>query len=207
MYIEEEPKVAAIGAHLDISKPTGSMVIDIGGGTTDVAILSLGEIVTSTSLKVAGDRIDQDLIKYVKDTYKLLIGDRTAEMIKMNIATAWLDDVAELETQVMSVSGRDLVTGLPNTIQLRADETEKAIHESLQDIVRACRTVLEQTPPELSADIVTRGIVLTGGGALLHGLDKLIMHELSIPVYVAENALTCVAEGTGIMLENLDLVG
>ncbi len=128
-------------------------------------------------------------------------------MIKMNIATAWLDDVAELETQVMSVSGRDLVTGLPNTIQLRADETEKAIHESLQDIVRACRTVLEQTPPELSADIVTRGIVLTGGGALLHGLDKLIMHELSIPVYVAENALTCVAEGTGIMLENLDLVG
>ncbi len=207
VYIEEEPKVAAIGAHLDISKPTGSMVLDIGGGTTDVAILSLGEIVTSTSLKVAGDRIDQDLIKYVKDTYKLLIGDRTAEMIKMNIATAWLDDVAELETQVMSVSGRDLVTGLPNTIQLRADETEKAIHESLQDIVRACRTVLEQTPPELSADIVTRGIVLTGGGALLHGLDKLIMHELSIPVYVAENALTCVAEGTGIMLENLDLVG
>ena len=207
VYIEEEPKVAAIGAHLDISKPTGSMVIDIGGGTTAVAILSLGEIVTSTSLKVAGDRIDQDLIKYVKDTYKLLIGDRTAEMIKMNIATAWLDDVAELETQVMSVSGRDLVTGLPNTIQLRADETEKAIHESLQDIVRACRTVLEQTPPELSADIVTRGIVLTGGGALLHGLDKLIMHELSIPVYVAENALTCVAEGTGIMLENLDLVG
>lgn len=207
VYIEEEPKVAAIGAHLDISKPTGSMVLDIGGGTTDVAILSLGEIVTSTSLKVAGDRIDQDLIKYVKDTYKLLIGDRTAEMIKMNIATAWLEDVAELETQVMSVSGRDLVTGLPNTIQLRADETEKAIHESLQDIVRACRTVLEQTPPELSADIVTRGIVLTGGGALLHGLDKLIMHELSIPVYVAENALTCVAEGTGIMLENLDLVG
>ncbi|NLL74204.1 MAG: rod shape-determining protein [Erysipelothrix sp.] len=207
VYIEEEPKVAAIGAHLDISKPTGSMVLDIGGGTTDVAILSLGEIVTSTSLKVAGDRIDQDLIKHVKDTYKLLIGDRTAEMIKMNIATAWLDDVAELETQVMSVSGRDLVTGLPNTIQLRADETEKAIHESLQDIVRACRTVLEQTPPELSADIVTRGIVLTGGGALLHGLDKLIMHELSIPVYVAENALTCVAEGTGIMLENLDLVG
>lgn len=207
VYIEEEPKVAAIGAHLDISKPTGSMVLDIGGGTTDVAILSLGEIVTSTSLKVAGDRIDQDLIKYVKDTYKLLIGDRTAEMIKMNIATAWIEDVAELETQVMSVSGRDLVTGLPNTIQLRADETEKAIHESLQDIVRACRTVLEQTPPELSADIVTRGIVLTGGGALLHGLDKLIMHELSIPVYVAENALTCVAEGTGIMLENLDLVG
>ncbi len=206
VYIEEEPKVAAIGAHLDISKPTGSMVLDIGGGTTDVAILSLGEIVTSTSLKVAGDRIDQDLIKHVKDTYKLLIGDRTAEMIKMNIATAWIDDVHELETQVMSVSGRDLVTGLPNTIQLRADETEKAIHESLQEIVRACRTVLEQTPPELSADIVTRGIVLTGGGALLHGLDKLIMHELSIPVYVAENALTCVAEGTGIMLENLDLV-
>ncbi|NLC34420.1 MAG: rod shape-determining protein MreB, partial [Erysipelothrix sp.] len=207
VYIEEEPKVAAVGANLDISKPTGSMVLDIGGGTTDVAILSLGEIVTSTSLKVAGDKLDQDLIKFVKDHYKLLIGDRTAEVIKTNIGTAWLDGVHELEQQTIAVSGRDLITGLPNTVTLKADETAGAMAESLQDIVRACRTVLEQTPPELSADIETRGIVLTGGGALLHGLDKLISHELNIPVYVAENALSCVAEGTGIMLENLDLVG
>lgn len=207
VFIEEEPKVAAIGAHLDISKPTGSMVLDIGGGTTDVAILSLGDIVTSTSLKIAGDRLDSDIIKYVKDTYKLLIGDRSAEEIKKHIGVAHRDSIVNMETPTMSVSGRDLVTGLPNTIQLQAEETVVAMQESLQEIIRACRTVLEQTPPELSADIVTRGIVLTGGGALLLGLDTLISNELNIPVYVAENALTCVAEGTGIMLENLDLVG
>ena len=203
VYIEEEPKVAAIGAGLDIAKPTGNMVLDIGGGTTDVAILSLGEIVTSYSLKIAGDRMDKDIIKYVKETYKLLIGDRTAEEVKKRIATAWRGS----RKDSMEVSGRDLVTGLPHTITMTSDETETAIHESLQDIVRACRTVLEQTPPELSADIVTRGIVLTGGGALLHGMDQLLMNELGIPVYVAENALKCVAEGTGIMLENLHLVG
>ena len=203
VYIEEEPKVAAIGAGLDIAKPTGNMVLDIGGGTTDVAILSLGEIVTSSSLKIAGDRMDKDIIKYVKETYKLLIGDRTAEEMKKRIATAWRGS----RKDSMVVSGRDLVTGLPHTITMTSDETETAIHESLQDIVRACRTVLEQTPPELSADIVTRGIVLTGGGALLHGMDQLLMNELGIPVYVAENALKCVAEGTGIMLENLHLVG
>ncbi len=203
VYIEEEPKVAAIGAGLDIAKPTGNMVLDIGGGTTDVAILSLGEIVTSSSLKIAGDRMNKDIIKYVKETYKLLIGDRTAEEMKKRIATAWRGS----RKDSMEVSGRDLVTGLPHTITMTSDETETAIHESLQDIVRACRTVLEQTPPELSADIVTRGIVLTGGGALLHGMDQLLMNELGIPVYVAENALKCVAEGTGIMLENLHLVG
>ena len=203
VYIEEEPKVAAIGAGLDIAKPTGNMVLDIGGGTTDVAILSLGEIVTSSSLKIAGDRMDKDIIKYVKETYKLLIGDRTAEEMKKRIATAWRGS----RKDSMEVSGRDLVTGLPHTITMTSDETETASHESLQDIVRACRTVLEQTPPELSADIVTRGIVLTGGGALLHGMDQLLMNELGIPVYVAENALKCVAEGTGIMLENLHLVG
>ena len=203
VYIEEEPKVAAIGAGLDIAKPTGNMVLDIGGGTTDVAILSLGEIVTSSSLKIAGNRMDKDIIKYVKETYKLLIGDRTAEEMKKRIATAWRGS----RKDSMEVSGRDMVTGLPHTITMTSDDTETAIHESLQDIVRACRTVLEQTPPELSADIVTRGIVLTGGGALLHGMDQLLMNELGIPVYVAENALKCVAEGTGIMLENLHLVG
>ena len=199
VYIEEEPKVAAIGAGLDISKPNGNMVLDIGGGTTDVAILSLGEIVTSSSLKIAGDRMDKDIIKYVKETYKLLIGDRTAEELKKKIGTAWRGS----RKDSLEVSGRDLVTGLPHTITMTSDETEIAMHESLQDIVRACRTVLEQTPPELSADIVTRGVVLTGGGALLRGIDELLMNELNIPVYVAENALTCVAEGTGIMLENL----
>lgn len=203
VYIEEEPKVAAIGAGLDISKPNGNMVLDIGGGTTDVAILSLGEIVTSSSLKIAGDRMDKDIIKYVKETYKLLIGDRTAEELKKKIGTAWRGS----RKDSLEVSGRDLVTGLPHTITMTSDETEIAMHESLQDIVRACRTVLEQTPPELSADIVTRGVVLTGGGALLYGMDQLLMNELSIPVYVAENALKCVAEGTGIMLENLHIVG
>lgn len=203
VYIEEEPKVAAIGAGLDISKPNGNMVLDIGGGTTDVAILSLGEIVTSSSLKIAGDRMDKDIIKYVKETYKLLIGDRTAEELKKKIGTAWRGS----RKDSLEVSGRDLVTGLPHTITMTSDETEIAMHESLQDIVRACRTVLEQTPPELSADIVTRGVVLTGGGALLYGMDQLLMNELNIPVYVAENALKCVAEGTGIMLENLHIVG
>jgi len=203
VYIEEEPKVAAIGAGLDISKPNGNMVLDIGGGTTDVAILSLGEIVTSSSLKIAGDRMDKDIIKYVKETYKLLIGDRTAEELKKKIGTAWRGS----RKDSLEVSGRDLVTGSPHTITMTSDETDIAMHESLQDIVRACRTVLEQTPPELSADIVTRGVVLTGGGALLHGMDQLLMNELNIPVYVAENALKCVAEGTGIMLENLHIVG
>ena len=202
VYIEEEPKVAAIGAGLDIAKPTGSMVLDIGGGTTDVAILSLGEIVTSTSLKIAGDKLDRDLIKYVKESYKLLIGDRTAEEIKKRIGTAWRGS----RSDSMDVSGRDLVTGLPHTITLNSEETELAMRESLQDVVWACRTVLEQTPPELSADIVSRGVVLTGGGALLQGIDQLLINELNVPVYVAENALSCVAEGTGVMLENLHLV-
>ena len=202
VYIEEEPKVAAIGAGFDIAKPTGSMVLDIGGGTTDVAILSLGEIVTSTSLKIAGDKLDRDLIKYVKESYKLLIGDRTAEEIKKRIGTAWRGS----RSDSMDVSGRDLVTGLPHTITLNSEETELAMRESLQDVVRACRTVLEQTPPELSADIVSRGVVLTGGGALLQGIDQLLINELNVPVYVAENALSCVAEGTGVMLENLHLV-
>ena len=200
--IIEEPIAAAIGAGVDITKPGGNMIVDIGGGTTDVAILSLGEIVTSTSLKIAGDKLDRDLIKYVKESYKLLIGDRTAEEIKKRIGTAWRGS----RSDSMDVSGRDLVTGLPHTITLNSEETELAMRESLQDVVRACRTVLEQTPPELSADIVSRGVVLTGGGALLQGIDQLLINELNVPVYVAENALSCVAEGTGVMLENLHLV-
>lgn len=203
VFIEEEPKVAAVGAGLDISKPSGNMVLDIGGGTTDVAVLSLGEIVTSTSLKIAGDTFDRDIIKYVKDEKKLLIGDRTAEELKKNIGTAWKG----FKTETMEVSGRDLVTGLPTSILVSSAELELAMRDSLQNVVSACRTVLEKTPPELASDIVTRGIVLTGGGARLNGLDELLRNELHIPVYVAENALTCVAEGTGILLENLHIVG
>lgn len=198
VFIEEEPKVAAVGAGLDISKPSGNMVIDIGGGTTDIAVLSLGDIVTSTSLNVAGDTLDAEIIKYVKDKYKLLIGDRTAEEIKKTIGCAYKGD----EKQVMEVRGRNLVTGLPDTIELNAKETEIAFSECCQSILHATKHVLEQTPPELSADIVNRGIFLTGGGALLHNLDKFLQEGLSVPVFVAENALDCVAEGCGIMLEN-----
>ncbi|WP_249028909.1 rod shape-determining protein [Tannockella kyphosi] len=199
VYIEEEPKVAAIGAGLDISKPTGNMVIDIGGGTTDIAVLSLGDIVTSSSLKIAGDVMDEELIKFIKDKYKLLIGDRTAERVKMEIGCAlkgFIDSSIE-------VRGRDLVTGLPHTITLSSDETELALRESCQTIVREVKRVLEQTPPELSADIVERGVFITGGGALLKGLDKLIEQEINVPVFIAEDPLNCVANGTGIMLENL----
>lgn len=198
VFIEEEPKVAAIGAGLDISKPSGNMVVDIGGGTTDVAVLSLGDIVSSTSLKIAGDRMDTELIKFVKDKYKLLIGDRTAEEIKMNIGTAYADET----NKTMDVRGRDLVTGLPHTITLSSKETEEALHECCETILRATKQVLEQTPPELSADIVNKGVFLTGGGALLHNLDKYLEEGLGVPVFVAENALDCVAEGCGIMLEN-----
>ena len=180
VYLEEEPKVAAIGACMDISKPSGNMVIDIGGGTTDIAILSLGGIVTSSSIKVAGNVFDSDIIKYIKDKYKLLIGDRTAEEIKVTVGTAFPGALNEK----MEVRGRDLVTGLPHTITICSDEIEEALRESLYIIVNTAKQVLEQTPPELSADIIDKGIVLTGG----------------------ESPLTCVAEGTGILLSNLHLL-
>ena len=202
VYIEEEPKVAAVGAGLDIGRPSGCMVLDIGGGTTDVAVISLGEIITSSSLKVAGDAMDREIIKFCKEEKKLLIGDRTAEEVKKKIGTAWKGST----TEVMEVSGRDLVSGLPISIELNSAEIQGCLSERLAEIVHACRTVLENTPPELAADIVTRGMVLTGGGALLHGLDELLRDELHIPVFVADNALRCVAEGTGILLENLHLV-
>lgn len=202
VFIEEEPKVAAVGAGLDIGKPSGCMILDIGGGTTDVAVISLGSIVTSTSLKIAGDTLDRDIIKYVKEEKKLLIGERTAEDIKQRIGTAYKGALNE----TMEVSGRDLISGLPTTITLSSDEIQGSMAESLQQIVVACKTVLEQTLPELAADIVTRGIVLTGGGALLHGIDQLLKDELHIPVFVADNALRCVAEGTGILLENIHML-
>lgn len=198
VYIEEEPKVAAIGAGLDISKPSGNMVIDIGGGTTDVAVLSLGDIVTSQSLKIAGDKMDQEIIKYVKDKYKLLIGDATAEKVKKQIGCAFQPN----EETVMDVRGRDLVTGLPKTIQMNEAETVSALGEVCETILIAAKQVLEQTPPELSADIVNKGIFLTGGGALLKNLDKFLEQGLKVPVFVADTPLDCVAEGCGVMLEN-----
>lgn len=201
VYIEEEPKAAAIGAGLDISAPSGSMVVDIGGGTTDIAVLSLGGIVSSASIKIAGNTLDKDITKYIKDKYKLLIGERTAEEIKIKIGTVFED-----KNTKMSVRGRNLVTGLPHTTQITSSEIKEALLDSVYQIVRTVKNVLEQTPPELSADIIEKGIVLTGGGALLNGLDKLLEKELKVNVKVAENPLSCVAEGTGILLSNLYLI-
>ena len=202
IFLEEEPKVAAVGAGMDISKPSGNMVIDIGGGTTDIAILSLGGIVTSASIKVAGNKFDSDILKYIKDKYKLLIGDRTSEEIKKTIGTVFPGN----KTEKMEVRGRDLVTGLPHTIKIDSEEIEEALRESIYVIVNTAKSVLEQTPPELAADIIDKGVVITGGGALIDGIDRLLTHELKVPVFVAENPLTCVAEGTGILLDNLHLL-
>ena len=202
VYIEEEPKVAATGAGLNISAPSGSMVIDIGGGTTDIAVLSLGGIVTSSSIKIAGNTFDSDIIKYIKEKYKLLIGDRTAEDIKLTIGTVYKGD----KNNKMEVRGRNLTTGLPSTITITAPEIEESLKESVNIIVETTKKVLEETPPELSADIINKGIVLTGGGALINGLDELLQKELDVPVYIAESPLTCVAEGTGVLLNNLYLI-
>ncbi len=202
VFLEEEPKIAAIGAGLDISKPSGNMVIDIGGGTTDIAILSLGDIVTSESIKIAGNTFDNDIIKYIKEKYKLLIGDRTAEEIKLEIGSVYPED----KNEKMDVKGRDLVTGLPHTITICSEEVEEALRESVYTIIHAAKNVLEQTPPELAADIIDKGIVITGGGALIHGFEELLSHELKVPVFIAETPLTCVVEGTGILLENIHLL-
>ncbi len=202
VYLEEEPKAAAIGVGLDISKPNGNMVIDIGGGTTDIAVLSLGGIVVSRSLKVAGNVFDNDIKGYIKNKYRLLIGDKTAQMIKHEIGSVYdsSDDV-ELE-----VRGRDLDTGLPSIVTINSAEIEEALFEDISKIVVATKAVLEDTPPELSADIIENGAILTGGGSLIGGLKELLEHELKIPIYLAESPLTSVAEGTGVMLDNLYLL-
>jgi rod shape-determining protein MreB and related proteins len=202
VFIEEEPKVAAIGAGMDIAKPSGNMVIDIGGGTTDIAILSLGGIVNSASIKVAGNTFDNDIMKYIKDKYKLLIGERTAEDIKINIGTVFSGNKKEK----MEVRGRDLVTGLPHSINITSEEVQESLKDSAYEIIKVVKTVLEQTPPELAADIIDKGIVITGGGSMIDGFEKLLAHELKVPVFMAESPLTCVAEGTGILLENLHLI-
>ncbi len=202
VFLEEEPKVAAVGAGMDISKPSGNMVIDIGGGTTDIAILSLGGIVNSSSIRIAGNAFDLDIVKYIKDKYKLLIGERTAEDIKKTIGTVFPGSRKEK----MEVRGRDLVTGLPHTITLNSDEVEEALRESVYTIIHCAKGILEQTPPELSADIIDKGIVLTGGGAMVDGFSNLLSQELKVPVFIAESPLTCVAEGTGILLDNLYMI-
>jgi rod shape-determining protein MreB len=194
----EEPKAAAIGAGLNIFEPSGSMVVDIGGGTTDIAVLSLGDVVTSASLRVAGDKLDDAIVKYIKKHHNLLIGERTAEELKKELATVYPNS----RTGQQDVRGRDMVTGLPKTVTVHAEEMREALKEPIEAIIAATKQVLERTPPELAADIFDKGVVLTGGGALVDGLDKLMMQELQIPVHVADNPMQCVVIGTGMMLEN-----
>ena len=202
VFLEEEPKAAAIGAGMDIFQPSGNMVVDIGGGTTDVAVLSMGDIVTASSIKVAGDKFDSEIMKYIKNKYKLLIGERTSEEIKIRIGTVYSNGRRE----ALDIRGRDMVTGLPQTVSIRSEEVREALWDSVTSIVQAAKSVLERTPPELSADIIDRGVILTGGGALLDGLDALMSEELKVPVLVAEDPMHCVVKGTGIMLDNLDKV-
>lgn len=197
VYTIEEPFAAAIGSNLPVWEPTGSMIVDIGGGTTEVAIISLGGIVTSQSIRVAGDDMDEAIIQYVKRKYNLMIGERTAEQLKIEIGTA--DQGSESET--LEIRGRDLVTGLPNTVAISSSEIAEALRDTVQAIIDAVKVTLEKAPPELSADVMDRGIVIAGGGALLRDLDKVLSRETGIPVIVAENALECVAIGTGKYLE------
>jgi rod shape-determining protein MreB len=197
----EEPFAAAIGADLPVWEPTGSMVVDIGGGTTEVAVISLGGIVTSRSIRIAGDEMDESVIQYIKRLYNLMIGERTAEQLKMEIGSAMpLDKLESIE-----IRGRDLVTGLPKTLAITSDEVAEALSDTVNAIVDAVKVTLEKCPPELSADIMDRGIVLTGGGALLRNLDKMLARETGMPVIVAENPLDCVAIGTGRALDNIHL--
>jgi len=198
VYIEEEPKVAAIGAGMDISKPTANMVLDIGGGTTDIAILSLNGIVASDSIRYAGNAMDQDIIKYIREKYKLLIGEKTAEDIKINFANVYKPK----KTEKLEIKGRNLLTGLPTSIEITQVETKDALEESVTKIIKSCKNVLEQTPPELSADIVEKGLILTGGTSQLTGLVERLEEALTIPVLMAETPMTCVAEGCGILLDN-----
>lgn len=199
-YLIEEPLAAALGAGLEISEPCGSMVVDIGGGTTDVAVLSLGGIVISESLRVGGDKFDEALIRYVKREYNIMIGERTAEEIKVRAGTAFSSG----RNESMEIRGRDLLSGLPKTVRITSGETWEALSEPVSLIVQRVKSVLEITPPELAADIMDRGIVMTGGGSLLHGLDRLIKEETGIPTYLAEDPLSCVALGTGKALDSLE---
>lgn len=199
VYIEEEPKVAAIGAGMDISKPEANMIIDIGGGTTDIAILSLNGIVESMSIKTAGNSFDEDIIKYIRNKYKLLIGEKTAEDIKIEFANVYKPD----KRKKYEIKGKNLVTGLPVAQNITQEEVNEALSNSINKIIKSIKSVLEQTPPELSADIVEKGIIVTGGGSMLTGIVDLLEEELTVPILTTQTPLTCVVEGTGIMLENI----
>lgn len=199
VYLEYEPKVAAIGAGLDIFKPRGSMVIDMGGGTSDIAILSLGDIVSSRSIRMAGDKLNNDIAAYIKDQHGLVIGEHTAENIKMKIGTALKSD----NPAEMDVRGRDVASGMPKQITVNENEIEEAIHDTLEQILTATVNVLETVPPELASDIIDRGIVLTGGTALLKGIDQLFSDRLKVPVVVSQSPLDNVAKGAGEMLERM----
>ena len=198
--IVEEPMAAAIGAGLPVDEPTGSMIVDIGGGTSEVAVISLCGVVTSRSVRMAGDEFDLSIINFIKRKYNLLIGERTAEKIKIEIGSAYPTD----EDTEMEIKGRNLLTGLPENITISSEEIREALSEPLSHIVEAIKVTLERTPPELSADIIDAGITLAGGGAYLRGLDQLITEETGIPVHIAENPLDCVVDGTGKLLENIE---
>lgn len=200
-YVVKEPVLAAIGANIPINEPAGHMVVDIGGGTADIAVISLGGVVASTSVKVAGNKLDLAIAEFIKKHYNLAIGDRTAEAIKIQIGSATPLD----ERVSMDIKGRDLLTGLPRTVTIYAIEITEAIAEPLGEIIQAIKRVLHDTPPELAADIMERGIVMSGGSSLLRNIDKLVYQETGVPAYIAEEPLLCVAKGTGIALEHLDV--
>ena len=203
--IIEEPMAAAIGAGLPVAEASGSMVVDIGGGTSEVAVISLGGIVAARSVRVGGDEFDSSIIDFVKKKYNLLIGERTSEDIKIQIGSAYA--LEDEEDATMEIKGRNLMDGLPKNIMLSASEVREALTDPLSSVLDAIKTTLERTPPELSADIIDHGIYLTGGGALLRGLDRLISKETGMPVYIAENPLDCVALGSGKVLDNFDKLG
>lgn len=201
-YLIEEPMAAAIGAGLPVEEAMGSMVVDIGGGTTEIAVISLGGIVTSRSIRIGGDEMDDAISQYIKKAYNLMIGERTSEEIKIKIGSAIVPD----GNASMDIRGRDLVSGLPKTLTIKSSEIKDALSEPIQKIIEAVKGTLEKTPPELAADVMDHGIMMTGGGALLQNLDKLLSHETGMPVLVAENALSCVGEGTGKSLESIELL-
>jgi rod shape-determining protein MreB len=200
VYVAKEPVLAAIGAGIPINSCSGHMIVDIGGGTSEVAVISLGGIVTSNSLRVAGDKMDQAIADYIKKKYNLAIGDQTAEEIKIKIGTA----IPEKEERQIEIRGRDLISGLPQNIKISSNEVCEAISERLGDIVQTVKSVLRDTPPELSADIMDKGMIISGGGALLRNIDELIAQSTGVPCFIAEDALLCVAKGTGVILENLE---
>jgi rod shape-determining protein MreB len=200
-YLIEEPMAAAIGAGLRVEEPEGNMVVDIGGGTTEIAVISLGGIVTAKSIRIGGDEFDESIVAYVKKEYNLMIGERTAENVKISIGSTFKDD----QDVNMQIRGRDLISGLPKTIEISSTEVRDALKEPIGQIVDAIKSTLEKTPPELESDIMENGIMLTGGGALLRGLDKLIKQETGMPVHIADSPLDCVALGTGKSVEDQDI--